>query len=94
MIVSSKKTSLNIQYMLTNKLQNYFTNHLFNKKKKKKMVAFVTKMNMTPNSTFLWYSYGISMQMVLKSFLAKFQSFCSLKTGKVSFFVTFDPLLW
>ena len=42
------KTSLNIQYMLTNKLHIIFqTNHY-------KMVAMVTKMNMTPNDTFLF----------------------------------------
>ena len=51
----------------------------------------VTKMNMTPNDTFRWYSYVTSMRMPLGLFLAEFQSLCAVKTGKVLFFVTFDP---
>ena len=46
------------------------------------MVAMVTEI-----------SYSILMRMALGSVLAEFKSFCAVKTGKVLFFVTFDPLL-
>ena len=52
--------------MLTNKFEIILqTNYL-------KMVAMVTKMNMTPNGTFL--SYGTSMRMALGFILAEFHS--------------------